>query len=447
MAKSKAQKAFIEATETKIKPNAIATVENEEPDYKSESYKIRKIIDPIKQSYSFRFNQITNQIEFKKNTEKEFHPWNPRDLKNLWVELKLKNIRVNKIDLKDMVGSNLVSDDYNPFKEYLYGLPKWDYSTDHIKQYLEQVYLSDEENRTDFILSFKKWFVAYVASLDSDPIVNQHCFVLVGGQGKFKTTFLNNLVPKHLRLDYLFSSKFNFEHKDHYKHLGTKMLINLDELATLSRTDVGVLKTILTDDRIITRFSYGEFDTHMWRRASFCGSTNNEQFLSDETGNRRFLCFKIDNIVLDKDFDLDFIYAQALALYKDGFKFWFDREDIANIEEKNERFFNTTIEQDLIQHYIEKPSEQDIKYGFNVQYKTATDINIWLAGKSNRININETTKGRVGSILRKLGYKQISKRLSNSNTPMKVWCVRYVDTPKFVDELGHLENKQDDLPI
>lgn len=438
MSKSKARKEFLEQPEHKIEFQSSL----EEPISKK-CHTHTKVRAWLKERFVFRYNVISKRSEYRKIDEAKFCPFEDRDFDNIYNELVFLNISIGDTALRSLIGSKFISPNYNPFQEYYSNLPKWDGETDHIRNFLLQIQLTEEENRADLINSFKKWIVATAASHLVDEIVNHQCFILVGTQGIFKTTFLNSLVPAHLRLDYSFSSKFNFEHKDHYKYLATKWSINLDELSTFTRADINVLKTILTDDRIITRFAYGHYDAHMWRRASFCGSTNNDQFLTDETGNRRFLCFKIDNIVFDKDFDIDLIYSQALALYKNGFKYWFDRADITHIERRNEQFFNNSIEQDLIQQYIQKPSDQDLSLGFGFQYKTATDINVWLAAKSNRININETTKSKVGAILRKLGFKQVTKRLQNSEYPIKVWCVKYIESAQFVNEAGVIEDHQE----
>lgn len=399
-------------------------------------YKIERVKSHLDEHYKFRFNVISQNFEYHNGTTDEFHFFSNRDFQNIQTELKMNNYNIGKDVLKSLIESKFMSKDFDPFREYLFSLPIYDKSKDYFKIFLEQVYLANESERAEFITTFKKWFVAMVGSLVDDRLVNQHCFVLVGEQGKFKTTFLNNLVPKNLQLDYVYSSKFNFENKDHYKFLGTKILINLDELATLSRTDVGVLKTILTDDRIIVRLPYGAFDSHMWRKASFCGSTNNDQFLTDETGNRRFLVFKISDIVLDRSFDLGLLYAQAFAMYKEGFQHWFDRADISVISFRNDDFHDVSIEQDLIQQYMQKPSDEEIDATISmVKFDTSTAINIWLAGKSTRINVNESTKRRVGMVLKKLGYKQKSMRIENSIHPIKVWCVKYTsDGPSFITD-------------
>jgi predicted P-loop ATPase len=414
---------------------------------KNTTYKLAKVIDYLKKNYEFRYNLVSLEVEYRMNKNASFNSIQKRDLNNIFADVKLANHSVGKNLLEDLINSDKVSYSFHPFEEYLFSLRKWnpEADPDYIEQFLDQVKLKDENERPVFIESFKKWFTAMVASLVTNGISNQQCLVFVGRQGIFKTTFLNDLVPKHMQMDYLFSSKFNFENKDHYKYLATKMLINLDELATFSRTDEGILKTILTDKRVVMRLPYGAADTKWWRKASFCGNTNNREFLKDETGNRRFLVFEIDDIVINKNFNIDDIYAQALALFKNGFQYWFDYKDISQIEERNTMYHDVSIEQDLIQEYLALPSEQDMNIGINFEYKTPTAINVYLAGKSNRINVNETTKRRIVQVLRKLGFKDAKKRLNGSDSPTRVWAVKMVQSTSVGDEAGPL--LQDDSPI
>lgn len=420
---------------------------------KSGKYKIEKVMNYLNSKYSFRFNVITKQLEFcqlptkeKGSEELTYGDFDNRDFKSLLVELKRANFIIGKESVKDLLESRDMSKDFDPFKEYLLNLRGWDKETDHIKIFLQQVQLiNEQDNREDFILSFKKWLIAMVASLLNDDVVNQWCFVLTGKEGIFKTTFLNNLVPKKLRMDYLYSSPFNFENKDHFKYLWMKMLINLDELARFSRTDEGILKTILSEPRPAVRLPYGEFDTKMYRKASFCGSTNVKHFLKDETGSRRFLVFEIENITMDQSFNLDLIYAQAIGLYKNGFRYWFDYTDNNKTNTRNIDFHDTTIEEDLINQYIRMPASHEIKSNTGFDWMTPTSINIRLVTESkSRVNVNESTKKRIGLVLAKLGFLQ--KRMRINGKLSRLWAVDFVTTPSIEDPEPKLfEDKNEDI--
>lgn len=410
---------------------------------KNAKYKIERTIKYIESKYDFKFNIVTQEVEFKPKDKEAFQFFDNWEFNNLLNEIKLQNIVIGKDALKSLIESKQICTMYDPIKDYIFNLPNWD-GNDHIKEFLQQISLHNEEERETLINTFKKWFTAMTASLIVDKVVNQWCFVLVGKQGIFKTTFLNSLVPKDLQENYRFSSKFNFDNKDHFKYLAMKMLINLDELASFSRADDEVLKTILSDDRVVVRLPYRAFDSKMWRKASFCGSANNKNFLKDETGSRRFLVFEIDNICIRPEFNLDLIYSQAFALFKDGYHYWFDNLETISVEKRNDEFHDVSIEQDLIQEYLEKPSKAELTADYGFHWKTTTSINNYLAGKCTKNNMNETTRKRVGMVMTKLGFIHKMKRMNKGEHPSRVWAVKFVENVTFENE-GQQPGKNEEI--
>lgn len=380
----------------------------------------------LESKYGFRYNTVLQMVEFR-NGQPVWNPFTNRDFDKIFSRFRINDVRIKKEDLKAII-HGVLSTDYHPFKEFIYSLPKWDEKTDHITEYADMVTLDEGEDRAVFTQNFKKWFTGLVACLVDDYVVNQQCLILTGEQSLFKTTWLNSLVPEPLRLDYLYSQSFDFRNKDHIKMLGQKILINLDELSSYDKTDVNLLKMTLTQDRVIVRMPYAAYDSHMWRTASFCGSTNLSDFLVDETGNRRFLVHKIKGINL-KSYDVSLLYAQAYALYKSGFQYWFNREEAIQINAANEKFFKTSIEEELITEWLSVPDENDLRIGINVKFMTTTGVNSFLVGRANnRLNMNETTTKRVGQILRKLGFTQTTQRVDGYKYPVKGYLVVINDT-------------------
>jgi predicted P-loop ATPase len=98
-------------------------------------------------------------------------------------------------------------------------------------------------------------------------------------------------MPKPLK-EYIFSGTINPSNKDTLIHLAECMLINLDELENLNKTEIGSLKEIITKTHIRMRKAYGHNNENMPRRASFAGSVNTAQFLNDTTGSEDSLCFE-----------------------------------------------------------------------------------------------------------------------------------------------------------
>ena len=110
--------------------------------------------------------------------------------------------------------------------------------------------------------------------------------------------------------------------------------------------ELNQLKAAVTMPSIDERAAYAHYHEHRKHIASFCGTGNNTQFLSDPTGNRRWLPFEVESIVSPREhpFDYEGIYAQALALYKSGFQYWFSKEEIVELNRHNKQFETPRLE-------------------------------------------------------------------------------------------------------
>ena len=163
---------------------------------------------------------------------------------------------------------------------------------------------------------FKKWFVAMVASWMKDEVVNHTVLVLVGRQGIFKTTWLDKLIPPELRA---YSSKLPLSgqiSKDDRLRLCENGMLNIDELDAMCGREMNIVKSLLTSTDVNERAAYGRLKERRVRLASFCASTNKREFLTDITGNRRWLPFEVESIQnpFHTIIPYERLYAQAKAL-------------------------------------------------------------------------------------------------------------------------------------
>ena len=125
--------------------------------------------------------------------------------------------------------------------------------------------------------------------------------------------------------------------------------------------ELNKLKAAMTMPSINERAAYERYHECRPHLASFCGTGNNVQFLSDTTGTRRWLPFEVESIdsPLSVPFDYDGIYAQAYALYQQGFRYWFEKPEIERLQRHNQQFETPCLERELIQLYFRKPSERE----------------------------------------------------------------------------------------
>lgn len=392
-------------------------------EYKSSSK--NQLIDAIaylNKHYEFRFNEITKWAESK--TKSGYNRIEQRDFDNLIIELELNNCAVAKDKFGSLLGSKFISESYNPISDFINSLPRWD-GIDRIPDFLSRITLLDESQRELFEWAFKKWFVAFVASVLDDAVINHTALVFVSYEhGLGKTTFFNNLIPPSLYTDFYHVGSWDPRNKDHIEYLGTKWLLNMDDLDILNKVELGLLKSAMTVPKVEVRRPYGRASIRLPRMASFCGSTNEKEFLSDSE-NRRWLPFEVDKIDNTKSVLWGGLYSQAISMYNQGFQYWFDRDGHKRINQHTEQFRRINQEEEMIMVNYRIPTELDYKMG-NVQYKFTTDIMHELASSElyRKYNVNNSTARAFGRALHKLGFKKPSMRgINGISDPRQVWAV------------------------
>lgn len=366
--------------------------EEEQPSY------IDTLENFLNNRYNFRYNKVLGKLEFKTLKAYKYKPMTDFTENSILREILKAKVKCSINSLRNLLHSDYCAM-YDPFEVYFENLPKYEDETDYITMLADTVTTTKQDLwRT----CFKKWFVAMVACVLDEKQVNQTVIVFSGKQGLGKTTWMEKLMPTQLK-EYIFSGTINPNNKDTLIHLAECMLINLDELENLNRSEIGSLKEIITKTHIRMRKAYGHNNENMPRRASFAGSVNTAQFLNDTTCSRRFLCFEVENIEYTHNIDIHKVYAQALKLYKENFRHWFNQEEIKEINANNE------------QYQLRSPEEELLLTWFNVadretanNFLTTTQIAVVLSEKA-KMNITDSTVHKLGKALKKHGYLRLKK--------------------------------------
>ena len=268
---------------------------------------------------------------------------------------------------------------------------------------------------------FKKWFVAMVASWMRDDIVNHQVLVLIGKQGIYKTTWLEHLIPPHLR-DYCCKlANATQLSKDDRLRIAEFGLINLDELDAMTPRELNVMKSVITASDVNERVAYGYTKERRVRLASFCGSSNRREFLTDITGNRRWMPFEVEAIQnpFFTTLPYDLMYAQAWALVNDPtYSYWLELEEIAVLEEHNETFRAQDSEEQLLPILFDIPAEG------KGEFMTTAQISERLVTFG---NIKKPMAvSRLGTLLGAAGYKSVTR--GSRGARVRGWIVYHRDT-------------------
>lgn len=371
-------------------------------------------------------NDTNNSLEVNTNpTCPQWQPISDRIVNTLWSQMSSVT-RVNIQDVYRVIESDYVPA-FNPFVEYLESLPEWhegdhDYIADlaaTVKIKGEQEHIEAPEadsslftlpsslpsQEADFSLftfpySLKKWLVGMVAGWISEDVVNNVILVFIGEQGAYKTTWFNYLLPPQLKQYFYTKTNANRMTRDDLLTLAQYGLVCCEELDTMRPAELNQLKAAVTMPSIDERAAYAHFHEHRKHIASFCGTGNNVSFLSDPTGNRRWLPFEVESIVSPRDhpFCYEGIYSQALALYKSGFTFWFTKEEIQEQNRHNRKFETPRLEHELVDLYFRRPLEHE-----NSMFMTSSRV-LQIIGSGITQKLSAT---RIGMAFSELGFQRV----------------------------------------
>ena len=291
----------------------------------------------------------------------------------------------------------------HPLRDYINGLTPWTPDQpDYIGEMLDMVTVEEGQQEL-WQWAARKWFVAMVAGWMQDESTNHEVLVLIGEQGIFKTSWIERLVPPQLRGYCSKQSTVRFLDKDEQLRATEFGLVNLDEIDQMSEQDLNALKSLVSATDINVRAFYGRNKERRQRVASYAASGNKMEFLSDQTGNRRWLPFHVVSILSPRTHAMPYegMYAQAWYLVQNGFQHWFDHDDIMRMHPQTRRFSVETPEEQLLPIYF-SPVPKGTP---GAMLLTAAEISSKLTCYGNIRRPLDVR--RLGVLLKSLGYQQI----------------------------------------
>lgn len=319
----------------------------------------------------------------------------------------------------------------NPLREYVLSRAAWSPDMpDYIGQAAAMVHMDTDEEDRLWRQCFPKWFVAMVAGWTDDQTVNHQVIVLVGRQGIYKSSWINRLLPPELQAystDHIDIDRLDRDEELRAAEYG---LINIDELDKLTDRQLNKLKSMITTTNVNVRAPFGRHKEKRVRVASYAASGNKEEFLTDQTGNRRWLPFHVKAIdsPYAHQMPYDGMFAQALYLLRNGFNYWFDVAEIDSLEQHVDAFMVPTSEEELIPIYFSPAKLEDAGSTFLTLAEISAKIVAFGCLKKN------PEPRRLGAIMTKLGFE----KSRNGHNGTRGYYVRE-HTQSEIEQLRHPE--------
>ena len=260
------------------------------------------------------------------------HNWTDTDTRRLRAYLEEKHgpgVRLRKDDVTDAAMTIAHDNEYDSVVEYLEKLPKWD-GKPRVDDLLIR-HLEAEDTEYTRIVT-RKHLVAHIARAMEPGCKYDTMLTLKGDQGCGKTQLIQNLMPS---IEWYLEDLPDFN-KEGKRIIQGKWAVEMAELVAFRKSDKESFKRFLSQQKDTDRLPWDKFSTDMPRRCVFWGTTNEPQFLRDETGERRqwpVACnadvnngSKVAEAVKS---ERDQIWAEALHYYREGCPLYLSPEENA----------------------------------------------------------------------------------------------------------------------
>ena len=216
---------------------------------------------------------------------------------------------------------------FHPVREYLDAL-HWD-GSERIGDLFQEYFGCGKSEIYQEI--GRRWLIGMVARIFEPGCKVDTVVILAGPQGIMKSTALKTMAVKD---EWFSDSALDMRSKDCYQALsGGIWIYELAELASIRPREAETVKAFLSSRQDRFRPSYGRNMVTRKRQTVFAGTTNEAEFLSDNTGNRRWHVIKCGRVSIPKlQKDVDQLWAEAVTLYRNNERWWLDASASEELE-------------------------------------------------------------------------------------------------------------------
>lgn len=317
-----------------------------------------------------------------------------RRIEQIQIELALKY----NIDLYDNEASKIIltlaeKNSYSPAADYLEYVYSLHGTNADLLDKAAKRYLGTEKAFDGLVL--KRFLISVIARVMQPGCKVDTCLILKGEQGTLKSSFFQELLPESFWFDDSLGK--DVANKDELAKLHRCVLMEWGEIEkAFSKKQAAAIKHFLTQKVDRFRPAYRR-DILLFPRASvIVGTTNKEEFLTDETGDRRFWVLEPKRInLLRLRQERDRLWAAATAAYKFGECWWLTREEEQTANQNNEQYRDTHPWQPFVEKYLATAEETG-------ETVIATDVLTSIKPERDKQTKNDLME--VTAIMRKLGW-------------------------------------------
>ena len=289
-------------------------------------------------------------------------PWDSSGRRRDWKDADDAGLRCYMEKVHSITGKERITDGFllycemhkvNLVQQYLNALPAWDGVPRLDTLFIDYI---GAANNAYIRAVARKSLCAAVARAMQPGVKYDTMPILVGAQGIGKSTLL-----RLLGADWFNDSLNTFEGKEACEMIQGSWLIELQELNGLNKSEENAVKQFLSKTDDIYREPYGRHTGRYPRRCVFFGTTNDDEFLRDKTGARRFLpvdCMiqkPTKSVFRDLPNEVPQIWAEALVCWRLGEALYLESAEVAAMAKTaQEEHALHSAKEGIIREFLEK---------------------------------------------------------------------------------------------
>jgi putative DNA primase/helicase len=258
------------------------------------------------------------------------------------------------------------------------------------------------------------WILSMVARIFAPGCKMDQMVILEGNQGILKSSVLGVIGGK-----WYTEMTENLTSKDFYMALQGKLIVEISELSAFSKHDFELIKKVISCQTDRYRPPYGRVSEDFPRRCVFVGTTNEDDYLNDPTGSRRFWPVRVERVHMEKlQADRDQIFAEAVSAFKQQMKWWLMPEEVTKAQQALRR--SSDVWEDRIEQFV-------------TGKETVTVFDVATDPKCLGMDIARVTKReemRIAKCLKALGWEKGGQTRLMGPKRVVSWVRQIKTTPK-----------------
>ncbi|MEQ5136694.1 MULTISPECIES: VapE domain-containing protein [Providencia] len=350
-----------------------------------------------------RFDAFRDQIMFSPIGSNEWKSFSDADYSRLRIVMEKRGFKaVGRELVRDVVLLAAEENQYDSAIEWLTSL-EWD-GAKRVDRFCH-THFGTEDSAYTRAVSLYMW-TAMAGRVLAPGIKADMVPILVGAQGCGKSSGVAALSP-----DPASFVEISFAEKDDdlARKMRGRIVVEIGELRGLSTKDLESIKAFVTrtHENWIPKFK--EFATQFPRRSLIIGTTNEDEFLADRTGNRRWLPIEVVKVNVDKiKCDALQLWAEAREIFKaDGIQYRTAEYLATQIHDKH------TIKDawlEIIERWLDEPDVMTGEKPRARRFLRSGEI-LQEALNIDPKNISRREQMRIGNVLQSCGYKSVQRRV------------------------------------